>query len=40
MSLFTLLVQKNIRKDSIDQFMPLAPENSRATRTPLRRLAR
>jgi autoinducer 2-degrading protein len=32
MSLFTLLVQIDIRTDSIDKFMPLALENARATR--------
>jgi quinol monooxygenase YgiN len=32
MAMFTLLVQIEINKDSIDKFMPLALENARATR--------
>ena len=32
MATFTLLVQIEINKDSIDKFMPLALENARATR--------
>lgn len=32
MALFTLLVQIEINKDSIDKFMPLALENAQATR--------